>query len=664
MTNEAGFTRKWAVNPENPEQYVILSLTGALIVAPGLTMPKDTYGSDSWDSPRFFGAAGAAADIAVVDWDDPTNLKGYVADTFGGIWSFGTDTPNPPNSMEDMHGGAPFYRGDPAAIFRPDGFEQFSALWMYPKSYAGGAYVGYGWLVGGSGGAGARLYRWGGSHSDYPRGLPSNFLNVRDIYVGPDDDGLYVLYEDGTIWAVGPTGETIGHNITGGLPGQGGWRAFSFNWPRYAIGIKFTGDIHTYTLTNQPATGDNTPPTISASTTWGLSLVEYWENIHFDSFKNPTDVQVLNNFALRQRFQLGAAPTVSSVAVTGTTTTTQPTITWTYSQDRGDHQLSYKVRVYPIAVTQASDFVVGQGSGAAWLSDRKQDVASGDQGSDQVGVNLVDDTTYVAYVMVKSTGEKDSAWSSGTQFLLNVTPPPAPAWGGGSPSTDPDDLPFGTVTLDVTGWQSGRFIQFQVSVGGGAYTDVFGGSRLAGGHLIDYYQQTGVPLRYRARQFFEAPAVIASSWVYSNEVTLAPSTAQVTTPTWRLVDPFDASGTPVAVDLEVADYRAEPEEVAGYFQPISRSGKIKVSAGVKGKTHHLELYSLDRDYFESLTDMLFNGHALMLQSAFGDSWFVAPTTESIQILRAAPLQGETSGTRHAHTLPVSFVEVVRPGATS
>jgi hypothetical protein len=122
-----------------------------------------------------------------------------------------------------------------------------------------------------------------------------------------------------------------------------------------------------------------------------------------------------------------ALPTVSGVTVTGATTTTRPTITWTHSQADGYAQAAYRVKVFTTA--QANPDTA---SGAAYDSGTVNSASA----SCQIATDLINGQSYYVYVKTRTyTGTTNddgwSLWGSGTagstaSFTLSLPAPTAP----------------------------------------------------------------------------------------------------------------------------------------------------------------------------------------------------------------------------------------------
>lgn len=113
--------------------------------------------------------------------------------------------------------------------------------------------------------------------------------------------------------------------------------------------------------------------------------------------------------------------TVTVTAPAGTvTTTSRPTVTWSLSDPEGNPQQTYRVKIFTAAQYGIGGFDPAT-SPNTWDSGETTSVLDRAR---QVGIELTDDTTYRAYVQVK-TGNQYSLWVY-SGFTLDLTPPSAP----------------------------------------------------------------------------------------------------------------------------------------------------------------------------------------------------------------------------------------------
>lgn len=120
---------------------------------------------------------------------------------------------------------------------------------------------------------------------------------------------------------------------------------------------------------------------------------------------------------------------VSGVTVTGATSTTRPTASWTVTADPdGDAQIRWQVKAFTSAQYGASNFNPDT-SAAAWDSG----VQTGSATTAVTGKDLLNGTTYKWYVRVAKSWSGPagslwwSDWTASAATVLNLTPPPTPS---------------------------------------------------------------------------------------------------------------------------------------------------------------------------------------------------------------------------------------------
>lgn len=200
--------------------------------------------------------------------------------------------------------------------------------------------------------------------------------------------------------------------------------------------------------------------------------------------------------------------TASSVATTtvtapsgSVTTTSRPLVEWTLTQPEGAPQQTYQVKVFSAAQYGATGFDPAT-SAATWET---VEIASAGAREHQVGVDLVNGTTYRAYVRLKSA-DLYTAWAS-SEFAMALTPPPPVTLA----VTDEPTSPFGPrvrldvdLAFDATFTQANTTIRVERSDDGGAtWATVRNADRLpltvdGSAVALDYEPPRGVPVQYRA----------------------------------------------------------------------------------------------------------------------------------------------------------------------
>ena len=117
-------------------------------------------------------------------------------------------------------------------------------------------------------------------------------------------------------------------------------------------------------------------------------------------------------------------PTLTVNSPSGTITTTSfPSITWTYSDTEGDAQSAYEIKVFDSATYTSGSFSVDSSTGAVETGI----IASSNNGQ-TLEVDLANNTTYRAYVRVAHTIGANYLWSDWaySQFTLSIDAPAEP----------------------------------------------------------------------------------------------------------------------------------------------------------------------------------------------------------------------------------------------
>lgn len=135
---------------------------------------------------------------------------------------------------------------------------------------------------------------------------------------------------------------------------------------------------------------------------------------------------------------VGATVTITGPPAT-VTSTTRPTVSWTFSDPEGDPQQTYQVIVYTLAQATIGGFTIGT-SPSTWDSG---EVTSTSARNVQVGTVLSNTVTYRAYVRIK-TANQYSGWVNST-FTISISPPAVPLL---TASADPAN---GRINLTVQG---------------------------------------------------------------------------------------------------------------------------------------------------------------------------------------------------------------------
>lgn len=683
-------------NDPAARNWAALNQDGMIMVSHGLKVPHDTpdqpprpWVSDapgSWASPRWglFSLTvnayqpSVGRQLMVYDWD-PGDLKGYAFDSYGALWPFGSDTPMAATGPLGAPFGAQQFNPQNTGLTYVNCFQMHSANGL--PFGLGGWPDGFGWMLTAEG----AIVDWGGvmTMQNPVDTLPttgwtgvfgSGLNRTRDFKMNPDGSGQYfVLYDGGFIYsgtAVGLSNQRAIDTSYRAQPSSNVDDVAGYRWMHVDWGFAATGGGWIIAMTNNGTlepyklVGGSVPPAVPFPVPWlnvtngpSPSFPGWWQYGDIVPGRNPTRFYMIN--AIGGAFGPAITGTIQALAptVANITTTTRPTISWTYDEKVGatsvSSQKAYNVRVYPTAVTTAGGFVAGQNQGAVWISDRAQVVTAPGTGSDVINTDLVNGAQYKAYVRVTSAGGVQSAWAIAT-FTMAIPTPAAPSSCTATPTPGTYPTTFGSVSVNAGGaLPSGCLRQFQVSAENGAWEDVIGAAATATNPVTDLYPPTSVNLTYRVRNFKRVPATIASAWTISADTTLNPSSGQPPYG-WYLIDTQGLIG-PSRVQLRVTKWSKTDVELAGEFYPLTRNAAVKTTAGVKGSLHAVTIVLTSAAQSQTLAALLkVTGRPLLFETGInGQRWWVSPRPGTWEQTLTAP-------TAYKRDVDLELLEVVRP----
>jgi hypothetical protein len=713
----------------NDRQYLALDQSGFILPSHGMSVPADSPNQPArplvagatnpgnFTVPRF-GRGGqfyhdgtgtgyiqdAAVDLVVTDWN-PDNPGGYMMDAYSGLWPFGDKTPIAPTALL----GAPFGFYPLATMPAPDGFgatgTTMNCLQMHSgngKPFGLGGYPsGFGYMMSMDG----VIISWGGPvtglRSPYqdlvanglsPNGTPGSSGNnsVRDWKVNPDNSGVhYTLFDSGYVYsgagidlapipvAPGAPQADGGSGTTPGIQNIGtarnGWKWMHVEWGEYIIIVHTTGDTWGLRLTGgtKPIPPSLTPP--AQHPAWyhpvdpgTLYYPGWYRDGDIVPASSPSHFWQLSIPGAVQDDVLAGVLSISGLTVNGTnTTTTQPTISWTYNETFQVPQKNYSIRVYPQSyiTSQGVFFVPGQNAGAVEVHDAPAGTTTP---SHKVRRNLRNLIAFRAYVRVRSAGDAETVWTP-LDFTMAIPLPTQPSSCVATVSPGNWPTSMGSVSIAAGGGNPpvGEYLQFQVSALDGPFRDVWQASASSVTPVTDPFPPTNVPLVYRVRRIKRVPGLVASAWRTASPVTVSPPGG--TPSAYFFIDVGPAGAGPIVIlQLEVAD-RAyvgaasfEAQEPRGEFQGLTQSAKLVTSGGVKGDDHSLLLKTMDTTQYNLLRKMLALTRPILYMNGFGRSWWVRPTPGTWKTLVLGAIPGETAGIRDAHDVTVKLTNSLPP----
>jgi hypothetical protein len=199
---------------------------------------------------------------------------------------------------------------------------------------------------------------------------------------------------------------------------------------------------------------------------------------------------------------VGTIDWISAPAEGGSvTTTTKPTITWTYSDPEGDAQERYRIKIFTAAQYGIGGFDP-ETSPNTWDSGEVLSAAV----TKDVPVDLAN-ATYRVYVKVADVGSSGrySAWDF-NGFTVNVTPPPAPTLVVTAQPTNADGPRTKLDLTRVAGPPATTYMVLEYSDNAGASWSIYpGGDHITNSPdgttftIYDYRPKSAVQRSYRAK---------------------------------------------------------------------------------------------------------------------------------------------------------------------
>lgn len=610
-------------NPADPSSGLKL-LSSGVIVAYGNAIPPS-----DWEIPEGF-TDNSAQDMVVIDWLTPS---GYVLSWTGAVFAFGGATP-------------------------ATGFQNTGRFHIWRKLIMNPAGNGQGYEMDVRG----RLYRFGptlppfvGHHESVTvsgslaGGIDWGEDIAVDIHMDWSTKRYAILSDRGHLYS---PDFTITWNPADVRPLQEGrslYRALAFTNPAIPVGDT-PGYISTYT---GRVFSFNSAEVIRAFAAYPDRDVVVDLNVTSDGRAGrPLILELATNFGSRNDLVVSVAPTVVLTQPAATvTTTTRPTIVWSYSDPDGDAQASASVKLYedtggstPIeppddgvlveewTVTDRGTFTV----------DPTVDLANGD---------------YWVYARATDTAGDSSAWDV-QAFTQNVTLPPAPSV---AVVSDPDPWVNAITVTAAGGTAEGLSVHLEYSDDEGEVWGTVAGATAvpyptSGPKVVDISDWQAPFNRHRIYRAFTVQVDPYITSAASDSIS-----AMVVSDEWVLTDAATGDGMPVSVVPEWSDTRDSGG--AAHF-PIGRSTAVVTRTGLRSRSMGLTIRTLDHDAYDRLDTLLAAGTTLLLRNPFEDLLFVGVVGDISRSMidGLAPEPTEVTEMRHAFVWSVSVVEVERPAA--
>lgn len=349
-----------------------------------------------------------------------------------------------------------------------------------------------------------------------------------------------------------------------------------------------------------------------------------------------------------------APPSANVTAPSGSiTTTTRPTITWSYSDASLRAQDAYQAKVFLHSVVVGSGF---DPETSASLYD--SGIVAGVGVSDGPGIDFpIGATSMDVYVKVLAGGQW-SAWDS-SNFSISVTPPTAPSL------TAVEDTSTNAVTLTATGVSEAGFVSIthrherNMNDGNGWLPVRFGTALVPNGSFIttvkdqEVIAQTSVSFRVKALGVLSGGGIVASAWSTTTTCTLHPKD-------WWIKDVTSAvfSGS----NVDSGTFKPKKALKAGSFFPIGRTEGVVVSEpAFRGMQSPLGLWIKNGTQLTAAKNVLNPGKTLLIQDVLANQWYVRISGDLEQEILVAVHVSLPRENAYRYEMPVT--EVARPSVS-
>lgn len=312
------------------------------------------------------------------------------------------------------------------------------------------------------------------------------------------------------------------------------------------------------------------------------------------------------------------ALTVSATAGAGVA---RPTFAWTVNDPEGDPQTEWRAKAFSAAQYGAGGFDPAT-SAPVWDSG---DTVDPNSRSGQVGLDLVNGTTYKVYVRARQpdvSGQASySAWTASNTVTISITTPAQPGL------TATADNPNARVVLAYTknNAEAGTVLSIQYSDDAKAtwspHPALTNLPITGSGTVYDYESPPRLQRYYRAQ--VTVPSGLSSTWPVSGE----PS-AIVQTDHWCLKDVLDPTANVICnkapVGAQVVEMTFDHEEPQQVSLPIGFAAThyIVTTEGVKEPTGTLSLRAIDKPAHDALKEITQRPRSILVQDVLGNQWYV------------------------------------------
>lgn len=533
----------------------------------------------------------AARDVAITEWTSTTSVKGYTLDLFGAVLPFG-------GAVVAPYG--PWQHADVARTLRVLSASNPLKLWQVWANGQSYEYI----------------------SSDPPTVVAgAGATEIQQITkTGTSTAGTFTL----TINA--QTTTAIAHNASGAT---------------VAAALNALSSIGAGGVTVVAAAGTNPQ---SWTVTFSGAAFAYT-----DVAQITVTPSGLTGATIATSTLIAGTPTAPPATVT---TTTRPTLAWSYSDPERDSQAGYEVYVFTQADVTANSITT---SNVGSFKSTAKFVATGIDPSTR-GVTPDFDLangTWRYYVRAQDISGQWSAWAT-RGWTQSITLPTTPGTPTATISTDPDKW---QVSLSATTAGTASFVRFEFSDDVGVtWTAVRGAEsqiRASTTTATDYDIPPTVTRRYRAISFSTTPRVASSPSASSSSVISA------NTPRYVLTSTADPTlGGVVNVDQAPEWSRSA---VAGVFPGSGAKFYTVVSDGVpKARKGTLQLIALDKAGWDRIKALVQSDTTLLLRDPFGEAIYCRVAGDWTQVLKRAGGGTSNGSVANMRTTSIPLVEIAQP----
>ena len=343
-------------------------------------------------------------------------------------------------------------------------------------------------------------------------------------------------------------------------------------------------------------------------------------------------------------------PVVTSAVASSPFGVSRPSVSWTSTDPEADPQQGYQVKWFSAAQYGAGGF-----DPATTAATHDTGEVTSTAQSHQIPIDLVNTTTYKAYVRVRQPDVSGQAlwsdWTASNAVTIDVTPPAAP---GLTYTGNSITLATAHIQMSATknNAESDTTLFVEYSDDGGAtwiaHPGMDGLAFVATMTIKDYEVPLGIVRRYRAKVV--AGIVAGSAW---SATLVAPA---LPADQWWLKDPLDPGRN---LAPRISDFKFSIPRPQAVYDPVGRPDHVVITEGPQAPTGSFVITTHTKGEFDVLMATTGTGHVLLLQDVFGRQWYVQLGESDDWELVQATDPTNTYVIRHFHRARFSWRQVAR-----